>query len=647
MQRNDTVSKLGCGFITIVLIVSTIWAINTADDSTVWFIIATVVSIICFISLFVGSNVKSKNKTDYNHLIKLANDELVNLKLEENTKRNILSSYIKCLEISKEIEKEQLSIDKLRTKKQKKYKELLYEKEEIVKDLNNKLNSSEYDSYDNIEDYTLNKYMKVCDAFEKLDQSKKVAYLLPNQNDLNIKVTKSVFGFIKSRNNVPAFQIPQTKETVYFYPKFVIVSQSEYKFHVFPIENITIKGALWSVGWIKADEVPNDCFNVRYKYTYANKDGKPDLRYNYNPKLAYPKYCSIHFSFLKGYLLISNKTVSVELAKTLTEYLKLFNSNNQSLIDFNEEGNPDSISYKTKELKNVLKNVNELINITKELSKTSLLTNVVENKQLNSSNNLDELIGLESVKKEVDTMVNFVKMQQIRQKQGLKTSDISYHCVFTGNPGTGKTTVARILANIYKEIGVLKQGHLVETDRSGLIAEYTGQTAIKTNRIIDSALDGVLFIDEAYSLLLSQDDTFGKEAIATLLKRMEDDRDRLVVILAGYSDEMKRFIESNPGLQSRFNRYIDFPDYTPDELLQIFNSYVERGDYKLTEEAKEYAKQLFDNCNKTNDIRFGNARFVRNVFEKTIENQSNRLSVVKNPTKQQLREIIPDDFLEE
>lgn len=185
---------------------------------------------------------------------------------------------------------------------------------------------------------------------------------------------------------------------------------------------------------------------------------------------------------------------------------------------------------------------------------------------------LDSLIGLKSVKDEISELRNFIKIQQMRKSQGLKTSHISYHCVFTGNPGTGKTTVARIVAEIYRNMGILSKGHLVETDRSGLIAEYLGQTAVKTNQIIDSALDGVLFIDEAYSLVqkYSNSSDYGHEAVATLLKRMEDDRDRLVVILAGYGDEMKDFIDTNPGLQSRFNRYIHFEDYGVDELLAIF-----------------------------------------------------------------------------
>ncbi len=239
-------------------------------------------------------------------------------------------------------------------------------------------------------------------------------------------------------------------------------------------------------------------------------------------------------------------------------------------------------------------------------------------------------------------MSNFIKIQQSRKEKGLKASPVSYHCVFTGNPGTGKTTVARIIAGIYSELGVLKKGHLVETDRSGLVAEYVGQTAVKTNKVIDSALDGVLFIDEAYSLVGDGQD-YGKEAIATILKRMEDERERLVVILAGYGNEMKQFIDSNPGLQSRFNRYIDFPDYSSDELYQIFRFYAQKFDYFIAENASEILKNKFEQAVSHKDVNFGNARWVRNVFEKVLEKQANRLAAMPKLTSSDLREIKSED----
>ena len=258
---------------------------------------------------------------------------------------------------------------------------------------------------------------------------------------------------------------------------------------------------------------------------------------------------------------------------------------------------------------------------------------------------LDELIGLQQVKDEVRTLANFVKLQKQREAQGLKTPKMSYHLVFNGSPGTGKTTVARIVARIYKDLGVLKKGHTVETDRSGLVANYVGQTATKTNAIVDSALNGVLFIDEAYALVpenSSQD--YGLEAISTLLKRMEDDRDKLVVIIAGYTNEMKRFIDANPGLQSRFNRYINFPDYSAAELVDIFKMYMKKNQYTLAPDAEEYLKERFEYAVAHKDRNFGNARFARNVFEKTIQQQANRLSGQANLTKTQLTELTVDDL---
>ena len=257
---------------------------------------------------------------------------------------------------------------------------------------------------------------------------------------------------------------------------------------------------------------------------------------------------------------------------------------------------------------------------------------------------LQTLIGLSEVKTEVSGLASFVKIQQEREKQGMKAVGLSYHCVFTGNPGTGKTTVARILAAIYRDLGILKKGHLVETDRSGLVAEYVGQTAVKTNKIIDSALDGVLFIDEAYSLVQGGGNDYGQEAISTLLKRMEDDRDRLIVVLAGYSEDMKRFIDSNPGLQSRFNRYIHFADYTVEELNQIFLLNVDKNQYQLDGEGKELLNKILTFAVDHKDKNFGNGRYVRNLFEKTIQNQAMRLSSLPNITATELSMLKAEDL---
>jgi AAA+ superfamily predicted ATPase len=249
-------------------------------------------------------------------------------------------------------------------------------------------------------------------------------------------------------------------------------------------------------------------------------------------------------------------------------------------------------------------------------------------KSITSNYNIDDLnnlIGLKSVKSEIITLHNFINIQKKRGLHGLRTSPISHHCVFTGSPGTGKTTVARIIASIYKEIGLLNKGHLVETDRSGLVAEYLGQTAAKVNRVFDSALDGILFIDEAYSLVGENQDDFGKEAVSTLIKRMEDDRNRIIVILAGYKDEMEKFINSNPGLQSRFNRYIHFDDYNPGELIEIFKKYCNDEEYQLSIDAENSLHQFFIKEYNNKNKNFGNGRFVRNIFEKVINIQANRI----------------------
>lgn len=259
-------------------------------------------------------------------------------------------------------------------------------------------------------------------------------------------------------------------------------------------------------------------------------------------------------------------------------------------------------------------------------------------------NELNSLIGLNEVKSEINTLINFIKVQKAREQSGLKSSSLSYHIVFTGNPGTGKTTVARIVAKIYKHLGILTEGQLVETDRSGLVAEYVGQTAVKVNKTVNSALNGILFIDEAYSLVGENKDDFGKEAVATLIKRMEDDRDKLVLVLAGYTKEMTDFIDTNPGFKSRFNRYISFPDYTPSELFEIFESSCNKLDYHLTEEAKIKLKSVFENAYSSRDKSFGNGRFVRNVFEKALEQQANRIAKERSLTKEILTTITDEDI---
>ena len=253
---------------------------------------------------------------------------------------------------------------------------------------------------------------------------------------------------------------------------------------------------------------------------------------------------------------------------------------------------------------------------------------------------LRALIGLEAVKADVESLINLVKVRALRQERGMKCPEMSLHLVFSGNPGTGKTTVARLIGRIYRALGVLSKGQLVEVDRSGLVAGYVGQTAIKTREVIDKALGGILFVDEAYTLApANADKDFGQEAIDTLLKAMEDHRDDFVVIVAGYESLMPRFIESNPGLKSRFNKYIHFPDYTGQELWEIFQGRVQRSDYQLEEDAARRLEAYWAERYARRGAEFGNAREVRNVFEKTVAAQADRLAAVAQPTDQQLRAI--------
>ncbi len=238
---------------------------------------------------------------------------------------------------------------------------------------------------------------------------------------------------------------------------------------------------------------------------------------------------------------------------------------------------------------------------------------------------VDSMIGLGSVKKEIHDMVNMILINEMRRRKGLKSPVMSRHLVFTGNPGTGKTTIARAIGRIYKTLGILEKGHMIETDRSGMVAGYMGQTAEKVTEVVKSAMGGILFIDEAYSLVSDSEGDFGQEAINTLLKLMEDNRDNLVVIVAGYTDEMEDFINSNPGLRSRFNRYIQFNDYSDDELLQIFKGYVTEQDYSLEEGSDEIILQAIRKMRDKETENFGNARSVRNYFENVITNQANRL----------------------
>ena len=255
---------------------------------------------------------------------------------------------------------------------------------------------------------------------------------------------------------------------------------------------------------------------------------------------------------------------------------------------------------------------------------------------------LDSYIGLKVVKDEVHDLINMVQVYKLREQHDLPTTDMSLHMVFTGNPGTGKTMMARMMARIYRSLGILSKGQLVEVDRSGLVAGYVGQTALKTQKVIEKAMGGVLFIDEAYALNGKSENDFGQEAIDTVLKAMEDHRDDLVVIVAGYTDLMDKFIHSNPGLESRFNRFLLFEDYTVDEMMGIFKMRCGKG-YVLAPDAEPLVRDYI--AEESADGSFGNGRGVRNIFEHILVAQNNRLAKMDSVTRDDLMTLTADDVL--